>query len=154
MSNEGLGVIAKVIVRFEVLLILAIAAAAALLARPYGNFPLNDDAHYASAAFHFARTGEFHLTLATVPSLRAQVVWGGMFVRLFGQSFEVLRASTMTLAILTLLLINRLLALTPVSARVRIVATLAFLFHPIFFLSSFTYMTEVPFVFASAAAMY
>ena len=127
---------------------------AVIVAQPYGNFPLNDDAHYAIAAFDFAKTGRFHLTIETVPSLRAQVVWGALFVRIFGESFEVLRASTMTLAVLTLLIVNRLLALLPVSRSLRIVATLALLLHPMFFLSSFTYMTEVPFVFASAAAMY
>ena len=144
----------KVPIALELVFILVIAAAATFVAQPYGNFPLNDDAHYAIAAFDFARTGQFHLTIETVPSLRAQVVWGGLFVRLFGESFEVLRASTMTLALLTLLIVNRLLARLPIAQSLRIVATLALLFHPIFFESSFTYMTEVPFVFASAAAMY
>jgi len=143
-----------ILARLEIPLILLVAAAAMMLARPYGNFPINDDAHYAIASWDFARTGHFHLTLETVPSLRAQVVWGALFTRLFGESFEVLRASTMTLAALTLLLINRLLAFLPIPRSLRIIATLAFLFHPIFFLSACTFMTEVPFVFASVAAMY
>jgi hypothetical protein len=92
------------------------------------------------------------MTRYSAPSLRAQVVWGALWVRAFGFSFEVLRASTLALSAAALLLINRLLAALSLSAGVRWTGSLAFLFHPIFLFSSCTFMTEVPFVFTSILA--
>jgi hypothetical protein len=133
--------------------ILAIFAAAVAVIRPLGNFPLNDDGYYALPAFDFAHTGVFHLTVAPA-SVRAQVLWGALWVRLFGESYDVLRASTLVLAALTVVIVNRTLARTSLPAPLRFLASLALAFHPIFFWSACTFMTEVPFVFASAAALY
>jgi hypothetical protein len=133
--------------------ILAVFGAAIALIHPRGNFPLNDDWDFAIATWSFARTGHFHFTNFTAVSLRAMVLWGAAWTRLFGQSFEVLRASTLVLSAATLMIVNALLRRTGVSTFPRIIATLAFAFHPIFIWASCTYMTEVPFVFASALAL-
>src|SRR5204863_4124269 len=66
----------------------------------------------------------------------------------------VLRASTLTLSLATVLLVDRILARAGAVRGVRMLAALALLFHPLFLWASCTYMTDVPFVFASAVAIY
>src|SRR5258706_2084758 len=139
--------------RVEPLAIIAIWAAAIAFASPRGNFPIDDDWDFALAAWRFAETGRFHFTAFTAVSLRAQVLCGALWTRLFGESFDVLRASTLVLAAATLVIVHRMLLRADVPRFGRIVATLALGFHPIFFWSSCTFMTEVPFVFASAVAL-
>jgi len=144
----------RILARLELPLILLIAWAAMMLVRPYGDFPLFDDENHAIGTWNFVHTGHFIFTKSTSPPLRSQVVWGAIWTRFFGESFDVLRASTMVLAALTLIIVNRMLAEAGVVPGLRILATLAFFFNPAFFWNAHTYMTEVPFVFASAMAMY
>ncbi|HET7711908.1 MAG TPA: hypothetical protein VFL80_08255 [Thermoanaerobaculia bacterium] len=140
--------------RLELPATLLILLAATLLVRPFGDFPLNDDENHAIGTWNFARDLEFRFTIGTTPPLRAQVVWGALWTWMFGESFEVLRASTLVLAGIALLIFNRSLLMAGVGFGLRMTATLALLFNPIFFWSAHTYMTEVPFVCASAAAFY
>ena len=137
----------------EIAAILALWAAAVAFIRPRGDFPIDDDWDFALAAWRFASTGQFHFTPFTAVSLRAQVLWGALWTRLFGQSFDVLRASTLILALATLVVVHGTLLRAGVPRFGRIIATLAFGFHPIFLWSSCTFMTEVPFVFASSVAL-
>jgi hypothetical protein len=136
----------------EVALLLAVFAVAVILIRPQGDFPLNDDWDFALPTWHFARTGQFHFSQFTAVSLRALVLWGSLWTRAFGQSFEVLRASTLTLSAATIVVVNHILARGGIARSLRIVTTLAFMFHPIFIWASCTYMTEVPYVLASMLA--
>jgi hypothetical protein len=136
----------------EIIALMIVWATVIALVNPRGDFPSQDDWHYAWPTLQFARTGEFHMTRYSAPSLRAQVLWGSLWVHAFGFSFNVLRASTLALSAAALLLINRLLAALSLSAGVRWMGSLAFLFHPIFLFSSCTFMTEVPFVFACIVA--
>jgi len=138
----------------EIGAIIIVWATAIVFIRPRGDFPLNDDWDFAIATWNFARLGEFRFTHFTAMSLRALVLWGAAWTRVFGESFEVLRASTLTLAVCTIVLVNRILAKLRVPASLRIFGTLAFAFHPIFIWASCTYMTEVPFVFASMLAFW
>src|ERR1051326_40148 len=99
--------------------VLAAFGVAIAVIHPRGNFPLNDDWDFAIATWSFARTGHFHCTTVTGASLRAMVLWGAAWVRLFGTSFEVLRASTLTLAAATLVVINTILRRRGVAASPR-----------------------------------
>jgi len=134
----------------DVAIVLAVWAAAIALIQPRGEFPTLDDWDFTIATWNFARTGHFHFTPFTAVSLRAMVLWGALWTRVFGESFLVLRASTLTLSALTLVTIHEILRRAGLDRLPRVVATLAFAFHPVFLWSSCTYMTEVPFVFASA----
>src|ERR1700736_5138569 len=125
-----------VVKRTELPAIVAAWAAAIAIVQPRGNFPMLDDWDFALATWRFAETGHFHFTQFTVVSLRAMVLWGAAWTRLFGQSFEVLRASTLVLSLLTLLVVNRTLARMGVAAFPRVVATLALLVHPVFLWAS------------------
>src|SRR5437867_5217538 len=138
----------------DLAIVLGVWAAGIALISPRGNFPVLDDWDFSIATWNFARTGHFHFTPFTAVSLRAMVLWGAAWTRLFGESFEVLRASTLTLAAITIAVIHEILRHANILRFARILGTLAFAFHPIFLWSSCTYMTEIPFVCASAVAMY
>ena len=136
----------------EMLVLLAVWAAAVVLVNARGNFPVYDDWHHAWSTLQLANTGTFHPSRYAAPSLRAQFAWGALWVRIFGFSFEVLHASTLVLSAASVILINRMLAALALPAVARWIASLAFTFHPMFFLFSFTFMTEVPYVFVSIVA--
>ena len=140
--------------RLELPAIVIVALIAFAIVLPYGDFPLNDDENHAIGTWNFVHLHHFKFAIDTTPPLRAQVVWGAIWTWLFGESFDVLRASTMFLGILALLIVNRTMFLAGIAGGPRVVATLALLFNPLFFWSTNTYMTETPFVFASALAFY
>jgi len=137
----------------DVFLLLAIFAVAMVLVDPRGDFPLDDDWDFALATWAFAKTGHFQFTPFTATSLYLQVVWGAVWTLLFGESFNVLRASTLILAAATIVVFHALLRRLPLTRGERFLAAAALIFHPIFFWSSATYMTHIPFLFLSVAAM-
>jgi hypothetical protein len=138
----------------DVLWLILLFAVAVAIVDPRGNFPLDDDWDFAAETSQFARTGHFVFTPFTAASLYAQILWGAGWIKAFGDSYTVLRCSTLVLAALTLILFHALCGLVGLSRWQRSAATAALLFHPIFFWSSFTYMTHVPFLFCTVAAMY
>src|SRR6266550_7632689 len=92
----------------DVAIVLAVWAAAIAFIQPRGEFPTLDDWDFTIATWSFARTGHFHFTPFTAVSLRAMVLWGALWTRAFGESFEVLRASTLTLAAITIAVIHEI----------------------------------------------
>lgn len=138
----------------ESLVIVAVFGAVVLAIDPRGAFPLNDDWNFALGTWWFAEHGEFRFARFTGMSLRAQVLWGALWTRLFGESFEVLRASTLTLALASLLVFHRFCARAALGRFARLIAVGALLAHPIFIWSSFTYMTQIPYLFCSIVACY
>src|SRR5258706_1853958 len=137
----------------EVLGVIVLYAAAVAFVRPYGNFSVTDDTYFGLPALEFARTGHFHLTFAP-HSLRAQILWGALFVRLLGSSFESLRVASMASMTIALVMLHATLRNLPVSRGVRLFAVVAFAFLRLLFWSSNTFMTESHFVCASVIAMY
>jgi 4-amino-4-deoxy-L-arabinose transferase-like glycosyltransferase len=138
----------------EIAVLSAIWCATMAVVNPRGDFPLLDDWDFAIATRNFAQSGHFHFTQFTVVSLRAMVLWGAAWIRVFGDSFNVLRASTLTLSLGTILVVDRTLARARIARGARMLASLALLFNPIFLWTSCTYMTDVPYLFASAVAFY
>lgn len=134
--------------------LLGLFAAAAIVVRPRGEFPLNDDWNFALAAWHFAENLEFRFSRFTGMSLKLQVIWGAIWTWLFGRSFEVLRWSTLVLSAATLTLFWKWTGDLGWRGTVRWVIAGTLVAHPIFFWSSFTFMTQVPFLLLSMAALY
>src|SRR5258708_32179971 len=124
----------------ELGLLAAVWAVAIAIIHPRGNFPIVDDWDFAIATWNFARTGHFQFTNFTAVSLRAMVLWGALWTRLFGQSFEVLRASTLTLSMSTVLIVNRTLLHAGVVRLLRLLASFTLLFHPLLLSPSCIYL--------------
>lgn len=66
-----------------------------LIAYPFADAGFNDDWSYAQIALIFAKTGHVHYNGWTWASLVFQTVWGALWIRIFGFSFNVLRAATL-----------------------------------------------------------
>jgi hypothetical protein len=106
-----------------------------------GNFPLNDDWSYGQTAIQFHRTGVFRPSDFTAMPLITNVVLAYPFLHLFGETFISLRISSLFYHWLTSVLIYYV-SLKRQNITVSIIATMTFLFSPIPFILSFTFMTE------------
>lgn len=138
----------------ETLALLLLFLMVVLFIDPRGDMPLNDDWNFALATWHFADTGQMQFSRFTGMSLRLQVVWGALWTIMFGKSFEVLRAATLTLSLASILTVHRLAFYAGLSRMSRLVAAVSLLLHPVFLWSSFTFMTHVPYVFLSILALF
>jgi 4-amino-4-deoxy-L-arabinose transferase-like glycosyltransferase len=129
------------------LVILAVYLSVALLVDPRGEFPLNDDWCYTRSAFRLGTGAGMHLDEWAAPSLVGQALYGALLVSIGGTSFTMLRVSTLALSCAIAAMLWFLLTRLGVRRELAWVATLAWIFNPVQFCLSFTFMTEVPFLF-------
>ncbi len=139
---------------FPILTILTIYLACIIIADPRGEFPLNDDWSYARSAFALGSGHGLKVDQWAAPSLVGQALYGGLLTKLLSPSFLVLRASTVLLSSCTLLLLWGILLRMGVRKGLASIILLAWAFNPLQFNLSFTYMTEIPFIFFIALALY
>ncbi len=125
-----------------------------LAADPRGEFPLNDDWSYVRSAFSFGSGRGMHVDEWSAPSLVGQAFYGGLLARLFSPRFDVLRLSTLFLSCCTAILLWSIFSRLKIRKGLASVLLLAWIFNPLQFNLSFTFMTEIPFLFFAALAMY
>ncbi len=117
------------------------------IVNPLGDFPLNDDFQYAYPVKSLIEKGTFELAHRFAPNIFLQVLWGYLCCLVAGGfSYTVLRFSTLITALLALTLFYKTANLLARDHKVAWQLTAIFAFTPIFFLSSFSFMTEVPFM--------
>lgn len=121
---------------------------------PRGDFPLDDDWDFALTSWDLALHGEMQRSPFAAATSYTQAIWGAAWTLLFGQSYTVLRASTLALALASVLLILAILRRAGVSYWLALFGAVAFLAHPLFFWSAFTFMTHVPTVLLGALALW
>lgn len=121
---------------------------------PIDPFPLNDDWSYAHSVKYFHDTGTIDIGYWPAMNLVAHIVWGNVFVFLFGFSHFVLRCSTLCLGVFTLILFYKLMFALCKQYRTSLLLTLFLLFNPLWFLLSNSFMTDVPFLFSLVLAFY
>lgn len=114
--------------------------------RPLQNAPFVDDWVYAWSVEHLLRTGELRFLDWAVSQNIAQVLWGALFCAPFGFSFTALRLSTWVASLGGLLGLHVLLRELGVSRSDRLVGVALVAFYPVYFILSFSFMTDVPFV--------
>ena len=127
--------------------LLAVAAAVAVVAAigPGGDFPLSDDWSYAHSARTLCESGRLDILPWTGASMVLQAWYGAALCRIFGFSFEVLRASTLVLAVVGGLGFLLLAARAGLGRRASLLACVVFALGPLYLNLSFTFMTDVPF---------
>ena len=136
----------------DVLLIALVFLIPAVLLRPFQDTPFIDDWVYAWPVEHLLKTQELKILEYSGAINLPQVLWGTVFTLPNGFSFTALRISTFVLAVASLCglyLLLRELRVSRVSALFG-VAVLAV--YPIFFILSFTFMTDVPLITCFIAA--
>src|ERR1700761_5500805 len=91
------------------LLCVLLLALSIIVTWPFAQIGINDDWAYSLIAFDFARTGHFLYHGWTSPILGWQAIWGALFVRIFGASFNVVRLSSIPITLATVLVYHGVL---------------------------------------------
>ncbi len=138
--------------RRALLVLLAAFVVAVIVVDPRGNFPLDDDWGVGFTTFTLVQTGRVQFTPFASATAYLQFAWGALWAAAFGETFTVLRFSTLFLSLGSTLLAFFLLRRAGARRELALFGAAALLFHPLFFWASFTSMTHVPFVFASLVA--
>src|SRR5262249_21213460 len=115
------------------------------LTNPVGDFPLNDDWAYAASVRQLLQTGRLIIPDWSSPNLISQTLWGAIFGAIFGPSYTSLRFSTLVLGLSALITVYRLIKELGSSSLFAIMVPMTIAANPIFFASSNTFMTDVPF---------
>jgi 4-amino-4-deoxy-L-arabinose transferase-like glycosyltransferase len=84
----------------------------------------------------------------------AQILWGALFCLPFGFSFSALRVSTVVFAWLGSLALYGTLREVGRTRTESLIASLVLIVNPVFYLLSFSFMTDVPFVSVSTIAFF
>ena len=115
----------------------------ALLIHPYAETGIYDDWSYIKTTQILAQTGHVVYNGWATAILGWQLYLGALFVKLFGFSFTAVRLSTTVVAIATTWLLQRTLVRAGVCQWNATLATLTFIFSPLYFPFAFTFMTDV-----------
>ncbi|HWC02661.1 MAG TPA: glycosyltransferase family 39 protein [Methylomirabilota bacterium] len=114
--------------------------------RPLQNAPFVDDWTYAWSVEHLLETGEVRILDWSTSLNVVHVLWGALFCLPFGFSFSALRLSTWVASLLALLGLHSLLRALGASRRDALIGIALLGFYPIYFILSFSFMTDVPFL--------
>jgi len=115
---------------------------------------LNDDWSYIATAQRFAQTGHFVYNGWASPMLGWQVVFGAVFLRLFGFSFTIARVSVLLISMGAAFLMQRIFARCGISPFQATIGTLTFVLSPLFLPLAFSFMTDVPGLFCTLLCVY
>jgi hypothetical protein len=135
----------------------AIAATALLLliivcVAPWGEFPINDDWHFAHIAKNFAERGVLAIDLQSSSSVVGQSVLVWPVIHFLGFSFLKLRLLTMVVSVLIIFELDYLLRLAAVSRGVRVFTLCLLVVNPFFLYFSTSFMLEHYSVFVALLA--
>jgi hypothetical protein len=122
----------------------AVALIALLLAWPFSNLPFNDDWTWALTVLKLNQTGHLVYNGWSSPPVIAQAYWGWLWVKLFGFSFNVLRASSLPMASGAVCLCYMLARRADLTAAMAIFAALVLGLSPLYMPLECTFMTDAP----------
>jgi len=120
---------------------------AIVLVNPLGEFPLNDDWSYSLAVKHFADTWEIRLSDWGAMSQVWQIVYAGLYSKIFGFSFTGLRLLTCMIALLTNVVLYRIFLRFNRDRFLALAGVALVFFNPLYFNMVMSFMTEVHFFF-------
>ena len=126
---------------------IAVAAIVPLfLLKPLQNTPFIDDWVYAWPVEHWLQTGDLQILDNSSSINVGQVLWGTIFCLPFGFSFTALRLSTWTLSVACLFGLYLTLRELGVFRRDSLIGVATLGLNPVYFILSFTFMTDIPFL--------
>ena len=128
--------------------------AAALLILPGWNHPFNDDWSYATITRGFCETGTIKFINWGEPTLISHVLWGALFCKLLGFSFTALQLSVLFWAVTGAIVFYRILKYFELPESRALIGTLVLVANPVYFINSFSFMTDVAFLGALLLAIY
>jgi hypothetical protein len=125
-----------------------------LIARPYANMGISDDAPYILMARTLATTGHIVYNGWPAAMLGWQLYLGAAFIKLFGFTFTSVRCSTLLIAVLTSFILQRTLVRGGVTERNATLGTLALVLSPLYLMLSVTFLSDIFGLFAIVICLY
>lgn len=112
------------------------------VAQPFANSAFNDDWSYSYVALKFAETGRLHYSGWGSPMILFQTVWGAAWIRVFGFSFNVLRAATVPFSLGFVVLVYALGRKLGLERTFALFGAIAIGTSPLFLPLAASFMTE------------
>jgi len=125
---------------------------ALLFVNPIGNFPLNDDWSYGRVALELVRSGVYSPLNSGGMTLISHVTWGALVAKIFAPDFTGLRLSSLFALFISSLLLIKIINLNKTPDL--LIFWLIFVFNPVIFLASNTFMTNISFQMFFLASVY
>lgn len=107
---------------------------------------ISDDWTYARSVEYLVWDGRFHILSVAAATQVFQLFWGALFAELFGMSFGALRLSTITLVLLSGVAFYGICRELKVSPQRSALGTAVYLFNPILFALSYSFMSDPHFL--------
>jgi hypothetical protein len=140
--------------RRNALLCAMAVALCVLLIHPVLEMPINDDFSYTKSAFDFARTGHILFNGWATTMLGWQIIWGGLFVKIFGHSFTVVRLSMLPIAMAATYLLHQILVRFGANSWNAVIGALTMGLSPLFIPLTTSFMSDVSAVFCILLCLY
>jgi hypothetical protein len=121
---------------------------------PFAEIGGNDDFAYVRSAKALADTGHLVYFGWSSAMLGWQLALGALFIKLFGTSFTAARASILLVALVTAILLQRTFVRLGLRETNASFATLTLVLSPLFIPLSFSFMSDIPGLFAIVLSLY
>jgi hypothetical protein len=121
---------------------------------PFLEMGGNDDFAYVRSAKALAETGHIVYFGWSSAMLGWQLVLGAFFIKLFGFSFTIARFSILLIALITTFLLQRVFVRLGLREANATFATLTIVLSPLFIPLSFSFMSDIPGLFAIVLSLY
>jgi hypothetical protein len=125
-----------------------------MLSWPFSTINFCDDGPYILMARRFAETGHIVYNGWASTMIVMQIYLAGPFIKLFGYSYTTVRMSTLVIACLTAVWLQRTLVRTGIHERNATLATLTFVLSPLYVMLAPTFMSDILGVCALVACLY
>jgi hypothetical protein len=129
-------------------------AVCTLASYPFAEIGGNDDFAYVRSAKALAETGHIVYFGWSSAMLGWQLALGALFIKIFGASFAATRVSIFLVAIVTAFLLQRTFARLGLNDTNASFATLTLVLSPLFIPLSFSFMSDIPGLFAIVLCLY
>lgn len=113
------------------------------LVQPWGQFPVNDDWHYAHVAKQWAETHHLTMDVPTIASLVGQAFLGSKVVQIFGFSHLALRCLTLVISFVLLGFFDLILRRAGLKSTGRVCVLSCLVLNPLYLHFSTSFMTEL-----------
>lgn len=125
-----------------------------ILAKPFVEMGFCDDWSYIRSAQVFANTGHLTYNGWAAMGLGWQIVWGGLFAKLFGFSFIHVRLATLPISAATIFFFHRILERLGATRGNATFGTLCLALSPVFIAMTASFMTDVYALFCTTLCIY
>jgi hypothetical protein len=125
-----------------------------LASYPFAEMGGNDDFAYVRSAKALAETGHLAYFGWSSAMLGWQLALGALFIKLFGAAFTATRVSILLVALATAILLQRTFLRLGLRETNASFATLTLILSPLFIPLSFSFMSDIPGLFAIVLSLY